>query len=443
MAFGTALGRRVTTCAIVALLAFNSLNLPVAAQVDPLGGLALGAGLTIFGNKVEEILQQATGEGLILEIQAGGQVSTVISQAQTAYQADLSLTFDKLSAVEQQTVSDIKGLVDQYSQQIYGQMKSITMRAQQVANTLPLRNGLPQLTSFGPTYATQDVSTVVITADGNFPDLSRSGYDASALINGKTYSTSAKTTQHLEFSIPKAGLAASQSIVSPNFVMLTVPYWKREFLLLGHKDQSTFTFPFVVLPVAVGSIDLATSVVAPGTTSKDFTTQEFRQESGDDDIKCGGEHGDLAVHSQLADPGWTIIPSSAKWNVTWHDGKEGPNNDWWLDHNCTTPTTACMCVSTEHHRFGTSGKVHFTITYTATSPTTSIQTTDTSYPLSWNNRLDLTFPVGGSYNLTIRKFDGTTQSVKVAPYNSPLINIYSTGTTLSIYTAPQTGVVGP
>ena len=137
--------------AIVTGGVFISSSSPALAQVDPLGGLALGAGLKVFSDHMKEILEKAIGGGLMLEIQAGGQVGILIQQANAAYQNDLDLTYAKLNAAEKQTVDSIASLMNDYSKQVYSQAKDIVSRAQQAANTIPFSKTFPQLTS--PDYA--------------------------------------------------------------------------------------------------------------------------------------------------------------------------------------------------------------------------------------------------------------------------------------------------
>jgi hypothetical protein len=435
----TKYSRRFTSMLILLGLVSFTLTPSAQAQVDPLGGLALGAGLNIFASNVKEIIEKAVGGGLMLEVQAGGQIGTLIQQANTAYQADLGLTFDRLSAAEQTAVSNIKSLVDQYSKQIYSEMADITKRAQAVANTIPFSKTEPQLVSYGPAYATQSDTPVTLSAEGNFFDLYQEGYDPEAIVNQHSLVASTKTSQHIEFTIPNTDFVTSPSVVTQNSITIRVPYWRRYFLWNGGKLYSKFSIPIAMLTPTVGNIALHTDVAAPGTEVRTFTTGEIDQDSQDDDIKCGGEHSDLAIHTVTPDPGWTVRPSTVHWNKVWTQGAEGTGGDYWLDHNCSTTTTACLCVSTEHHRFGKSGKVHFSISYDAERPATDHAVADITKALSWNDRLDFNLPAGATWTATVTKWDGTTFAFSAAPYNSPLINAYETGDVLSIFTAPQNG----
>lgn len=409
---------------------------PANAQLDPLGGLTLGAAFKVFGDQVKEIEEKAIGGGLLLEVQAGGQIGVLLQQANTTYQADLNLTFDRLDASAQAAVNNIASVVKDYSNQIYGQMADITSRAQTITNTLPLANALPQVGMFGPTWVVQGhAAPVAVEVRGNFVDLGRAGYDPVATINGKNYVAAAKTTQYLRFDIPLAQLAAAPQTVTSNPIVIQIPYHQKVFFFFDKKVVSTFTVPLMVLPVRPGTLTFTTDHTVAGTETQSFTTQEFTQESGDDDIKCGGEHADLAIHQIAPNPGWTVIPSSVTWHIDWSQGDQGVDKDFWLAQNCSTYTTACLCVSTEHHRFGTSGKVHFTVSYSAMRPTTANQHSVQSATLDWSEQKTFAFPAGGTWTASFVQFDGTHYDFNT-PFQNAFINVSTAGNVVSIRAVP-------
>ena len=361
--------------AFLIIFAMTSAN-PSRAQ-DPLG-LTLGGILAQLANKVDTMVQEAIGGGLTLEIQAGGQLAGLIQQAQAAYSADLDLTLDRISTQEKQTLDDIESLTDEFQQNASASARDIMGKSQQVANTLPLAGLFPQLTSYSPLYTVPstgvtDTSVVELKVEGNFADLYRRKLDATAVVGKNSYLNSIKTTQLLTFRIPVNDLNRPRADdVVPNKIDILIPYVGQHVIDL-HSPPMTAKFSVGVgtLPRQLGSITITTSCTVASTKSKDFTTQEFQQEFGDDDIKCGGEHADQAIHSQLADPGWAIIWLIARPISIGLKGKRVSSGSVHLN-NCTTQLAACLCVSTEHHRFGTSGKVHFKIFYTAQMPTTEI-----------------------------------------------------------------------
>ena len=285
MAFTRCLAVVALTCAITVKIA------NVAWAQDPLGGLALGAGLKAFGDQLKEVLEKAIGGGLMLEIQAGGQIGVLIQQADAAYQNDLSLTYDKLNSAEKQTVDNIASLMNDYSKQIYSQAKDITERAQQAANTIPFSKTFPQLTSFDPVYTIQtNTAPIHITLNGNFVDVARQNYDATIQVNDKTYKNVVKTTQNLGFDLPLSSLTKDPTHVSSNYLTVDVPYEETTFWWFTSKKDAQFSIPLAVLPVKVGTLTFKTDLTVPGVETQSFTTGEIDQDSADDDIKCGGEH---------------------------------------------------------------------------------------------------------------------------------------------------------
>jgi hypothetical protein len=57
-------------------------------------------------------------------------------------------------------------------------------------------------------------------------------------------------------------------------------------------------------------------------------------------------------------PGWFLSPSDVRLVVNWAEG------DWTDFGDRSNATTAAWSIGTRHHRFGTSGKVHFVLAWT-------------------------------------------------------------------------------
>src|ERR1700730_17850126 len=141
---------------------------------------------------------------------------------------------------------------------------------------------------------------------------------------------------------------------------------------------------------------------------------------GDDDIKDGGEHGDLAIHTWPPDPGFQVVPGTVHYQITWSQGKEGVDQDWWFSRNLSTPNQAVLAFSTEHHRFGTSGKIHFKIQFTEEKATT-VSTTATIGPteLPFGSSKVFEVPPGANWKGTLDLFNG-----KSFDFAGPFINDY-------------------
>ena len=107
---------------------------------------------------------------------------------------------------------------------------------------------------------------------------------------------------------------------------------------------------------------------------------------GQDDIKDGGEHADLAIHKWYPDPGWRVIPNTVKVKrpLDWSQGEEGVEKDWWFStRNPSTVNEAVVCANTEHHGLGTSGKIHFRIMFTEERDVTKLVSSTRDVAIGW------------------------------------------------------------
>lgn len=429
---------RIRVAATVLLFA-SVLLLPngARAQADPLGGLLLGAALDKLGSDIEQAIEQAAASGQVLEVQAGGQVSVLIQQAQQTYQADLQQGWAQLGSA-QQSIGALVGVAQDFEHKTYHDLTDITNRVQQVANTLPFSKTFPQVESYKPGFVVQGIAKpVLLTLTGNFVDAARQGYTPTASVGTQKFNSDTVTTNTLTFAVDRTALAKDPAKVTLNHASIDVPYQEPSFLWFTTQKSAHFNVPIAVLPASPGSITINVTTATPGVETQTFTTPEIQQESTNDDIKCGGENADQAMHSVNPDPGgWVVVPSSVHWQVTWSQGQGGVGNDWWLSSNCSTQTAACLCVSTEHHGMGTSGKVHFRIIYDAQRPITNTQTASHTVPLSWGSQSIYQIPLGATWNATYNEFDGQQYSFASA-YKNHFLQVTQTANILSFQTPPH------
>jgi hypothetical protein len=406
------------------------------ALVDPLGGLALGAALIKLGSQIQEAIERAVGGGIILEIQAGGQIALLIQQAQAAYEHELNLTWEKLNAGTQTIINSVFSAANELIDKTYQNISELQKRAQALVHTLPFSKNFPQAWNFGPSYAEPlDSGTLRFSVAGDFYDVPREGYDAVLEMNGHRYTNSEKSSAGLAFSIPNADLLKAPSLPVANPITITVPYRKTTFLFFKKKRLATFKATLASLPQRLGELTLAITTAQSGTTTQNKLGPGDGQESGDDDIKCGGEHADRAIHLAYPDTGWRVLPNSVTWNVSWSQGRQGVDQDWWLDRNCSTPLVACLCVSTEHHRFGTSGKVHFRIAFTQEKDVINHTTTNTLVNIRWGESRVVQIPAAATWTGTYKRFDGKTLMF-AGPYRDNFIWVTQTANLITITTAP-------
>lgn len=292
--------------------------------------------------------------------------------------------------------------------------------------------------SYKPGFVVQGItSPVIMRVNGNFVDAAREGYKPSVTVSGHVFGSDTVTTDTLSFSVDRSVLVKDPAKVTVNHAAIDIPYQDTSFLWFTSQKTAHFSVPVAVLPASPGSVTINVTTATPGVETQTFTSGEIDQESTNDDIKCGGENADQAVHSVTPDPGgWAVVPSSVHWQVDWSQGQEGVGNDWWLSSNCSSQTAACLCVSTEHHGLGTSGKVRFRIVYAAQRPITNTATASHTIALSWGSQSLYQMPVGATWNATYDEFDGQHLSF-ASNYKNHFLTVTQTANMLSLQTPPH------
>jgi hypothetical protein len=431
--------RRNRVMVFIVLYLFSAGIVPVASAQDPLGGLALGLGLDNFAKQLQTLIDKAVGGGMILEIGAGGQISLAISQAKAAYEADLALTYDKLNSGERQTINSLSSLLSDVEKKTYKDVADLEGRALAISHSLPFSKSLPRMFSYEPTFApqTSSANTVPVRFEGDFTDLVRRGLEPSAVINGngKPIGSLAKNNSFMTFELPFQSLNSAPDKVVTNYLQVHVPYKEKCYLLLTCDRTAEFRVPITTLPSGAGVVTINYKTTKPGTDTRTFMSGEMRQESVDDDIKCGGEHADLAIHTVNPDPGYTLDPNTVTYHMNWSQGKEGRDGDWWLERNCSSPTTACLCFSTEHHRAGTSGKIHFTMSFRESKPINVSVPGSQSVTLKWGDNQVVEIPVGATWTGSFTRFDGKTVSF-AGPFSDTYGTITQNANVINLRTIP-------
>jgi hypothetical protein len=408
-----------------------------SAHADPFGGIAVAVGLSVLGDKVNEAVEKAIGGGLVLEVQAGGQVSVAIQQAKAIYDQESAKFWNDLQSNEQATLNSLVKVANDFIDKTYSDLKDIEARANGIVHNLPFTKEFPQLWKYSPSYVEQiPGGKLRLALEGDFIDVMREGFDASINIAGKSFQNVDKSNSNISFELPLSVLsAASDNQVGSNHISITIPYREQYLMFFHTKKVASLTLPLMVLPKKFGTVSFDITTVTAGTASQTTYSPEFMQESGDDDIKCGGEHGDLAVHIAYPDSGWTVVPSSVTWNVTWSQGNQGVDQDWWLAANCSSPTAACLCVSTEHHGWGTSGKVHFRIAFTEQKPINNVASTNSTVDVGWGESRIVDLPPGAQWKGTYTRFDGKQFQFN-GNYKDQYVTISQLGSGITVRTAP-------
>ena len=405
----------------------------------PLGGLVLGAVLDKLMSQVKEAEEKAIGGGMVLEIGAGGEVASAIEQAKTAYAGSLQLTVSQLGAADQQVVGSLQSLADDFIRKSYGSASKLEDKAMGIVHNLPFSKDFPQVFRFRPNYVAidqyNDSTPVEVTLEGDFLDLPREGYDPVLTVGGQTIRYAGKGTNFVQFKVPKSAFTASNSAVSTTYVSVDVPYEKTTLEFIHSKADTQFVFPVVTLPKSLGSITVQTTSSHPGVARQQVVSPELTQQSGDDDIKDGGEHADLAIHRWPPAPGWRVIPSSVTYRMNRSQGKQGVDQDWWFSRNISTLNEAVLCFSTEHHGAGTSGKIWFNIVFTEEKDVTNTQTANQSVALPWGGSRVVEVPAGATWKGRFDRFDGKSFEFS-GPFHNEFINVSQAGPVITLSAIP-------
>lgn len=423
---------------LLAIVVVATTILPgVGRAQDTFAGAAIGVGLTKLGNAVEKAVQQAVGGGLMLEVQAGGQVTTAIQQARTAFDHEATLQWSQLNAAERNTLSSVASIANEFVDKTYKNATELEARAQAVVHVLPFAHNFPQVFAYGPAWAEQKTpSGVHLSVRGDFVDVLRPNYDATVTVGGKEIKNHLKTSQQIGFDIPTTILDVRPSEPVENVLRLRIPY-QTGFIVHSQK-WAELVVPLMILPDSLGDIVFTTNTRDPSIERHSVTSPEMGQESSDDDIKCGGEHADLAIHTWAPEPGWRVMPETVNWNVTWSQGRQGNGQDWWLERNCSNGSTACLCISTEHHGPGTSGKVHFRISFTEERDVVLDHASQNKVSLHWGESRVVEVPQGATWRGAYVRWDGKRQEF-IGGYSDEFVHVSQMGNAVTVKAAPFIG----
>jgi hypothetical protein len=386
----------------------------------------LGGVLSQLFDRLQGLIQQFQNAGLILEVNAGAQIETVVSQAQSSLSNLLNTAVSDLSAQQQQMASSLTAVVDDLQNKI---IDNLTTKLQTIANTLPFAKDFPQLAAFGGNIVAPNVAgDIRFTVDGNFMDIGQDGYDATISIGSATIKNATKTTNHIAFTVPRNTFTFVPDSVTYLPTVIKIPYRKSEVLGLIHKEEfATFNVIFIILPTAPGTYDLQTSKsgTVPQQVGDSCSNLVWDSSSDDDDSVKGC--------NMVAD--WVCLRETVSYHFTRQEGDQG---DAWLDlGNASTTTFVGWHFKTEHHRFGTSGKLTVTLNYQKTRNVPQTQTTDTgNLALAWGDAKIVTFDPAASWKITFHQFDGVTKEYDSDDSTNPYIKIVAIGNQISIKALP-------
>jgi hypothetical protein len=371
----------------LAMLAITALLAPLGTAFsgcgpDPASQVTLGLELSNLLNQVQSIMENAGEVGRGVIVTASGQVYTTIEAAQASFDAELNKSVDKLDAVATQKLDELKSIISQLQSDTDAKIRDASTRAQQLVLTLPFSNKAPQLTSYSPQFASTGGSApVLLKLRGVFAYAQKQGYEPHLQIGSDTLNPVQSTTQDLAFQIPPGDFSsATSAAIGLTQASVTMPY---EDGLLHKFRTATYKVLIGTLPQSPGKLVLTTVQHIPVADRQASSTRTFSQYSSNDDI-------DAVYCTDPAPNGWTIDPQSVAFVVTGPDNghAQGSENDEWYKRvQRLDGQQVCFLIHTVHHRFGTSGKVDFHISYDLVRTRDTTQDIVEPLSLAWGDQV--------------------------------------------------------
>ncbi len=467
---------RIILFTLIVLMPFKAF----CGDIPTPGSLLFGDFIKQATDKLNDLISHAQAAGQILEIEAGGQILTAIDQARYAYHNEMVLTIGELNATATNTVNSINSVLTAFEEKTYTDIRVLEDRALVISHNLPFAKHFPQIATWSPKQLTSNFKSnssfkvhnpisqyvrpagaisaeqieadfhasyhkitvqenkffddnVLITFDGDFYDMFRKKYNAVLKINnGQSFVNTTKTSQEIGFLVPRSALIYSDNSISYNTCDITIPYSKTVLLFFHRKKTADFKVYITSLPKTIGTLAITTHVPTSVMVTVDRLSGEYSQLSSDDDIKCGGEHADQAIHCVNATPGgWQIIPGSVGYRMNHAEGEWnycGPSH--------STAGTACVNFNTIHHRFGTSGKIWFNITYKETNQIIQDVITNIPLDINWSQSRVVTIPQSATWSAKFIQFDGKEYDFGGPDTNNPYIKVSTSGQNITFRAIP-------
>jgi hypothetical protein len=478
-----------TLKALLCLL-FLSISVNTRAQVAAVAGAgAFALAFNDLADRLNGLIQQFQNAGLVLEVNAGSQVSAVLNNVKGVYEDELKNTASTMSAQEQALISNLGSLVDNLKK---NELDPLTAQIQTISNTLPFANKFPQITSIsgnilqpyfgtpkdsmnsilsirqamasagavinaGYTLVRDNVPDTIytqtaqpaqqvgsstniafsanssnhqykITIKGNFIDIGNKGFDATLTVHGKSYLNIEKSTNTISFVIPAEDLGSASNQVFYLPFSIHIPYNKKKALIFDKKTFTDFSFQFIKLPSNAGFIEIQTTQPGGATVFMYVTCTDNIWDSSQD-------YKDEIHGCNMAD-GWSCDRNTVNCIFTRKEGDQ--NNDWFDLGNASTPTYVGWHFKTLHKRFGTSGKLTVNFHYKEYKPVNiNYKATTGLIPLQWGESKVFNIASNETFAIIYHQFDGKIYQYSSNVSNNPYLTVQANGSNLQINTMPQ------
>jgi hypothetical protein len=420
---------------IWSLLGGVVLTLTPVSSAPQIGSLTLGLVLDRLLSKLGTLITAAQNAGSILEVGAGGQIAQAIEYAKHAYEHELDVTIAKLSPEIKKVVDDLTSQVTAVEQKTFEHMREIVDHGALIALSLPLSKTFPMVSRYSPYYVVPSISNAtLLSVNGNFVHASLEGYEPSLVIgNGTAIAPVQTSTLGIVFSIPSAAIQVPGTGTNYIPATLSVPYKKKCWMVFGCDEKATFKFLLVAVPPSPGKLTFEVIKSVPGVERAHKTGALHRQHSNQDDIPDPVSNG--FQWCDQPDAGWRVEVNTVHPVVTWSQGDQGPNRDWWWNGNTSNLSNACWNLTTIHHGIGTSGKVDFYLDFWQQRDVLQAQKTPSVVELKWGSTQEFQLPTSATWRATFHEFDGKDIAMLTST-NNPYLRVQTSGNSVLFVTIP-------
>lgn len=361
---------------------------------------SLGILLNQLFDRIDQTIEAAKNAGLQLEMEAGAQVRLTIENARIAYADSLNLTMDLVDQTARNTFDQLSTLVGNVESKSNALLKQAAASAQQIANTLPLHNDRPQVTTLLPKYVVRmDDTPIQFKFMGNFEHAARPTYHPDLKFGTHTFQASRITTQLLEFTAKPAEVFEGinlQAITNVAYAqgILTIP-WPATLM---RTHEAKFTVLVGALPSSPGTITLDYTTQRTERRTQSYTSPNMHlastREAGNNDQI---DH----LFRAYPTPGWHVVRGSSSTKVTHQGTCRFPSFE--SDHD----DVVVYKGSTIHKSIGSSGSMDVTISFTEYQDVSVTDHHSEKINLKWGDSKAFNHPLG-SWKITFNAFDGSS-----------------------------------
>jgi len=394
------------------------------AHADPASSAILGVAITKGMDEARQLVEDGKNAGLTWEMQGGAVAATILANLHNLYRDSLSDTFGNgVNPTVDAVMSRVSLLMGELKSGVASTEQDALTRLQVIANSLPVHNGDPQVSSVEPMFVVpaRDELPITLTIRGNFEDAASPGFAPSLQVGDVKYQPTAATTQALTFRMSTRALFPEAALQPGKFnsksALLIVPRRESHVFGLWH-SRAESQYPLVVnaLPLTPGRLVITKLVRVPRDETKLVSAGGRVCSQGE----CGNNDRinvpiELTLEASDTQNGWHIKSGSCSYDQSAHGDTsyDGPRLDG----------DRCLAsVTTVHHRFGSSGIVDWTLKAVAVRTVYEIREEPQSVELAWGEERTLPYSASEWKDLQFDAFSGG-HTVLNASSKNPFVTV--------------------